>query len=117
MSAYANYNDGTILFGVDDNGCSLNLEDLNTIALNIENKINDSITPRPEYQLEIDEDRQLVVLKVFEGEYKPYLYKDKAYMRRDSSSLPIADCEELKRLRYINATINKKKLKVFIVKK
>lgn len=67
MSAYANYNDGTILFGVDDNGCSLNLEDLNTIALNIENKINDSITPRPEYQLEIDEDRQLVVLKVFEG--------------------------------------------------
>lgn len=98
VSAYANYNDGTILFGVDDNGRSLNLEDLNTIALNIENKINDGITPRPEYQLEIDEDRQLVVLKVFEGEYKPYLYKNKAYMRRDSSSLPIADREDLQRL-------------------
>lgn len=98
VSAYANYNDGVIIFGVDDSGHSLHFDHLRDLALSIENKINDSITPRPEYNIEIDEQKEIVILKVFEGEFKPYLYKNKAYMRRDSSSLPIDDREEMKKL-------------------
>lgn len=98
VSAYANYNDGVIIFGVDDSGNSLNFDNLRDLALSIENKINDSILPRPEYSIDIDEEKGIIRLKVFEGEFKPYLYKSKAYMRRDSSSLPVVDREEMKKL-------------------
>ena len=98
VSAYANYNDGIIQFGVDDSGESLHINNLKELALRIENKINDSINPIPEYNIEIDEHNEIVLLKVYEGELKPYFYKGKAYMRRDSSSLPVDDREELKRL-------------------
>lgn len=98
VSAYANYNDGVILFGVDDQGNSLMLDDLSSLVLRIENKINDSISPIPVYTIDIDEEEGIIRLKVFEGDFKPYLYKNKAYMRRDSSSLPIEDREELKSL-------------------
>ncbi|WP_200813099.1 RNA-binding domain-containing protein [Helcococcus massiliensis] len=98
VSAYANYNDGIIQFGVDDSGESLHIDNLKELTLRIENKINDSITPIPEYNIEIDEQNEIVLLKVYEGELKPYFYKGKAYMRRDSSSLPVDDREELKRL-------------------
>lgn len=98
VSAYANYNDGVIIFGVDDSGNSLHFDNLRDLALSIENKINDSISPRPEYNIEIDEEKEIIRLKVFEGEFKPYLYKNKAYMRRDSSTIPIDDREEMKKL-------------------
>lgn len=98
VSAYANYNDGVIIFGVDDSGNSLNCDNLRDLALSIENKINDSILPRPEYSIDIDEEKGIIRLKVFEGEFKPYLYKSKAYMRRDFSSLPVVDREEMKKL-------------------
>ena len=98
VSAYANYNDGVIQFGVDGSGDSLHIGNLKELALSIENKINDSINPIPEYNIEIDEQRDRVILKVYEGDLKSYFYKNKAYMRRDSSSLPVEDREELKRL-------------------
>ncbi|MBQ3032939.1 MAG: ATP-binding protein [Deferribacterales bacterium] len=43
VSAFANYNGGVILFGVDDNGKIKGLADLKQESLNIENKINDSM--------------------------------------------------------------------------
>lgn len=98
VSAYANYNDGTIIFGVDDTGRSIQLDNLRDLVLRIENKINDSIDPIPDYSIDIDEKEKVVTLNVLEGELKPYLYKNKAYMRRDSSSLPIDDREEMKNL-------------------
>lgn len=37
VSAYANYNDGIIQFGVDDSGESLHINNLKDLALRIEN--------------------------------------------------------------------------------
>ena len=45
VSAFSNYNGGTILFGVDDNGNVKGLLDVKQACLDIENKINDSISP------------------------------------------------------------------------
>ena len=53
VSAFSNYNGGTILFGVDDNGNVKGLPDVKQACLDIENKINDSISPQPNYILEI----------------------------------------------------------------
>lgn len=56
-------------------------------CLNLENKINDSLSPVPEFRLEIQENT--IVLTVYEGRYKPYLYKGKAYKRNDSSTVEV----------------------------
>lgn len=98
VSAFANYNDGEIVFGVNDDGRPLGILELKQEALRIENKINDNISPRPDFRIDVDEDKQIIVLRVSEGDYKPYLYKNKAYMRRDAASCPVDDREEMKRL-------------------
>ena len=50
VSAFSNYDGGVILFGVDDEGNSKGLSDVKQSCLDIENKINDSISPQPNYQ-------------------------------------------------------------------
>ena len=97
VSAFANYGTGDIIFGISDNGDIVGLDDLDKDSLSIENKINDSIGPIPEYQLDIDEDLKTISLKILEGIHKPYLYKNKAYKRADTSTVEI-DRIELNRL-------------------
>lgn len=97
VSAFANYGTGSILFGVDDNGNHVGLSDPERIRLDIENKINDSIHPRPEYSIIVNQKFKVITLKVSEGKQKPYLYKGKAYLRSDTSTVEIDDFE-LKRL-------------------
>ena len=78
VSAFSNYNGGTILFGVDDNGNVKGLPDVKQACLDIENKINDSISPQPNYTLEIQNNDQTIKLTVKSGLQKPYLYKSKS---------------------------------------
>lgn len=92
VSAYANYGEGKIVFGVDDAGIVIGISDPVNECLNLENKINDSIKPVPEYNLEIQDD-STIILTVFEGMYKPYLYKGKAYKRNDSSTIEVERLE------------------------
>ena len=87
VSAYANYGTGRIIFGVDDQGSAVGIDDPVKACLDIENKINDSISPKPAFTLQIDEDKQVITLTVSEGIHKPYLYKAKAYKRNDSSTV------------------------------
>ena len=96
VSAFANYGDGRILFGVDDNGKIVGMSDLPQTCLNIENRINDSISPLPEYRLEINDD-DTITLWVYKGENTPYLYKNRAYRQSDSASIEV-DRLELNRL-------------------
>lgn len=56
VSAFANYEGGEILFGVRDDGKVVGLADLEREALNIENTINDSIEPNPDYKIEVNDD-------------------------------------------------------------
>ena len=97
VSAYSNFGDGEILFGVNDDGTICGIENIEQVCLDIENKINDSISPKPDFELEIDDTEKMIRLIVREGEYKPYLYKGKAYRKSDSATIEV-DQAELKNL-------------------
>lgn len=51
VSAYANYSDGEIIFGVNDDGLVVGIDDSANVRLQIENMINDSIIPQPSYNI------------------------------------------------------------------
>lgn len=97
VSAFSNYDGGTILFGVDDDGNIKGLPDVKQACLDIENKINDSITPQPDYTFEIQNNDQTIKLTVKSGLQKPYLYKSKAYKRNDTATIEV-DTLEFSRL-------------------
>ena len=65
ISAYANYGEGKIIFGINDQGNVIGITDPVNGCLNLENKINDSLSPVPEFRLEIQENT--IVLTVYEG--------------------------------------------------
>ena len=97
VSAFSNYDGGTVLFGVDDDGNVKGLLDVKQACLDIENKINDSITPQPDYTLEIQNNDQTIKLTVKSGLQKPYLYNSKAYKRNDTATIEV-DTLEFSRL-------------------
>ena len=80
VSAFANYNDGEIIFGITDDYSVIGINSPNVACLNIENQINDSIKPRPEYNLKINDDNT-ISLCVKQGKATPYRYNGKAYKR------------------------------------
>lgn len=99
VSAYSNYKDGKIIFGINDNGEIIGLEKVTENKLNIENTINDSIKPKPEYTLDIEkiEGKSCIVLNVKKGDFPPYYYNGKAYKRNDTSTVEV-DIVELNRM-------------------
>ncbi len=97
VSAFSNYDGGEIFFGIDDNGDIKGLPDVKQACLDIENKINDGITPQPDYTLELQNNDRTVKLTVKSGLQKPYLYKSKAYKRNDTATIE-TDTLELSRL-------------------
>ena len=97
VSAFSNYDGGTIYFGIDDDGNIKGLKDVKQACLDIENKINDSISPQPNYTLKIQNNDQTIKLTVKSGIQKPYLYKSKAFKRNDTATIE-ADTLELSRL-------------------
>ena len=96
VSAFSNYDGGEILFGVDD-GNIKGLSNVKQACLDIENKINDNISPQPNYTHEIQNSDQTIKLNVKSGLQKPYLYKSKAYKRNDTSTIEV-DTLEFSRL-------------------
>ena len=97
VSAFSNYDGGEIFFGIDDNGNITGVSDVKQACLDIENKINDSITPQPDYKLELQNNDKTIKLTIKSGLQKPYLYKSKAYKRNDTATIEV-DTLELSRL-------------------
>lgn len=97
VSAFANFGEGTILFGVDDEGKTVGIKDPDQTCLDIENSINDNITPKPDFSLKINRRTNVISLIISEGKYKPYLYRGKAYRRSDTATIE-TDQVELRRL-------------------
>ena len=97
VSAFANYGTGEILFGVDDGGNAVGMANAQEACLSIENRINDSLSPVPDYSLAVNETTRVVTLTVREGLHKPYLYRSKAYRRSDTATVEV-DQIELRRL-------------------
>ncbi|WP_026395918.1 AlbA family DNA-binding domain-containing protein [Acetobacterium malicum] len=50
VSAFANYGDGEIIFGISDDGELVGIKNIDQLKLAIENAINDTIEPRPIYE-------------------------------------------------------------------
>lgn len=96
VSAFSNYDGGDIFFGIDDDGNVKGIADEKQACLDIENKINDSISPQPDYTLEIQSDNT-IKLSVKSGLHKPYLYRSKAYKRNDTATIEV-DTLEFSRL-------------------
>ena len=71
VSAFSNYDGGSILFGIDDDGNVKGIPDPVQACLDIENKINDNISPQPNYILELQHNDQTIKLTVRPGEQKP----------------------------------------------
>jgi ATP-dependent DNA helicase RecG len=92
ISAYANDEGGQILIGVDEaNKEVVHVSDYANLKLKIENKINDSITPRPRYEMKMirHENKTILEILVYRGNNTPYLYKGVAYHRNDTSTIPV----------------------------
>lgn len=97
VSAFSNYDGGKIIFGVADDGTVKGISELTSACLDIENKINDSISPQPDYRLIAKESDNTISLEVKPGLNKPYLYKSKAYKRNDTATIEV-DTLEFSRL-------------------
>ena len=99
VSAFSNYNDGKIIFGISYSGDIIGLDVTDEECLKIENMINDCLDPVPDYKLEIKDlkGKNIIILDIFKGKYTPYYYKDKAYRRSNTSTIEV-DRLELNRL-------------------
>ena len=97
VSAFSNIGTGTIKFGFNDDGSVCGISNIEKTCLDIENKINDSIKPNPNYKFELDYNNKTIDLIVYEGLNKPYLYKSKAYKRNDTATIEM-DHLELQRV-------------------
>lgn len=99
VSAYANYAEGKIVFGVGKDGTIVGIQDPESFRLQIENNINDTIDPRPKFDLNTIEieGKKLVELTVYKGMHTPYTYHGAAYKRSDTSTVPV-DAYELQQL-------------------
>lgn len=91
VSAFANYYDGQIIFGIDDFLKVIGVEDPLSLKLTIENAINDNITPKPYFEItdDIIENKNVLILKIFSGENTPYVFNGKAYRRLDTSTVAV----------------------------
>ena len=99
VSAFANYNDGEIVFGVNEYGLTAGLEAPEEIILKIEKWISEFLDPLPGYELEIQDldGKQTITLNVFKGENTPYYYNNMAYRRSNDSTREV-DRQELENL-------------------
>lgn len=99
VSAFSNYNNGKIIFGISDDGYVTGLDVTDEECLKIENMINDSLNPVPNYKLETKdlEGKNIIILDILKGKNTPYYYKGKAYRRANTSTLEV-DRLELNRL-------------------
>ena len=93
VSAFANYGSGRIIFGIDDDGKVVGIEDLGETCLNLENKINDNIVPKPNFKFIKNGKNKTITPVIEEGLDKPYLYKGKAYKRNDTWTIEVGRLE------------------------
>lgn len=105
VSAFANFGTGKIIFGIDDEGKTVGISDAEAKCMDIENKINDSIQPKPDVLFYVDKKASTITLTVQDGRFKPYLYKGKAYKRSGTSTVEM-DNIELKRLVLLGMNMN-----------
>ena len=115
VSAFSNYNGGEIRFGVKDDGSLLPIDDPHSFALDLENQINDSITPQVLYKIVLNANNTISLI-VEKGINPPYFYNGKSYKRNNTSTIEVDEYElrrlvlEGKNLSFDELSIDKKEL-------
>ena len=91
VSAFANYHDGVIIVGINDQKQIVGVKNPDELRLNLENTINDGIDPRPYYEIEVETyaGKDVLLIRVYKGDNTPYFYDKKAYKRLDTASVPV----------------------------
>jgi len=99
VCAFANYNDGEIVFGIDDQGKVVGVKNSKEESLRIENMINDVLIPVPDYRIVIEKagNSEVIHLSVKKGKDTPYYCNGKVYRRADTATVEV-DRFELRRL-------------------
>lgn len=91
ISAFANYHDGKIILGITDSGDIVGVENPIELRHSIENTINDSIRPRPDFTVEqkIRENKTVLIYNIFKGDQTPYTLDKRTYKRSDTSTVEV----------------------------
>lgn len=99
VSAFSNYHDGKIYIGVRDDGEIVGNINNSQERIDIGNIINTTITPKPFFDLNTIEtdNKSILEIVVYKGDNGPYYYQNTAYMRNDTSTIPV-DGNNLTRL-------------------
>jgi ATP-dependent DNA helicase RecG len=113
VSAYSNYHDGYIYVGINDQGEVVGLPEIHEKKMVIENSINTTITPKPLFDMNLLEfdGKTILEIKVYKGDSGPYYYQNTAYMRNDTSTVPL-DGNNLTRLILNSKNLTYDQLKV-----
>ena len=96
MVAMANGHGGTILLGVDCRHHVVGVDDSANAVNKLEESISKSVLPRMPYTLSVVgyKGKQVIILSIWEGSSKPYLFNMKAYTMEDGN-LREADADRL----------------------
>jgi ATP-dependent DNA helicase RecG len=91
ISAFANYHTGKILLGISDDGELVGVDDPQGLRLRIENAIHDQIHPLPDYKVDqwTIEGKSILIFRISKGDRTPYTVQNKAYRRRDTSTVEV----------------------------
>ncbi|WP_197035211.1 AlbA family DNA-binding domain-containing protein [Oceanivirga salmonicida] len=99
VSAFANYDGGKLIFGVLENNEIKGLENYKSDSEFISQKIKEKIEPIPEFDIEIKEidNKIIIILDIFEGAHTPYYYNDSgtrtAYRRVGNETVVVNSIE------------------------
>lgn len=99
VCAYANYNDGEVIFGINDHGNVVGVKNAQEESLRVENMINDSLVPIPDYTIKVEETENAAIIRLYvkKGKDTPYYWNGKVYRRADTATVEV-DRFELRRL-------------------
>lgn len=89
LCAFLNGQGGTVLIGINDNGDIIGQQVTDNTRQEIAREFN-KIEPTVDISIKytpIQKDRHIIVLRVLEGVYKPYVYDGRAYMRNQSTTV------------------------------
>lgn len=104
VTAFANTDGGVILVGVDDNGNTVGLDNIDDTYTRITNGIRDAILPDVTMFIKYTlEEGKIIRIEIGEGSYKPYYLRSKGlkpsgvYVRQGASSAP-ASQEQIRQM-------------------
>lgn len=99
--AFANSKGGTLYIGIEDDGTVIGVENIDTVMLQINNMIRDTIKPDLtmfiHYDIQNVEDKNILAVTVQKGTNRPYYLSNKGlkpngvYVRNGASSDPATD--------------------------